>query len=181
LGEEMMKTITIFVAIIVLASGCSKAPPNKVQSRDSTSTVLPPRLDEYFRQYCDYTGSLGIGFCADHTYDYRFRQYLKKTEDPEVKRLYVLHHLHQSLDWAIRDFEKGIVMTGKTSSRPLTPEEWKETKHRLLGKIDDLSVYVAFTNHATSATDIFDQLDPDMDQEWIEEKRKKIEAVKLQK
>ena len=174
----MMKNITIVIAIIALASGCSKKPPNTVQPRESISAALPPRLDVYFQQYCDYTGSLGIGFCADHTYDYRFRQYLKKTEDPELKRLYVLYHLHQSLDWAIRDYEKGIVMTGKTSSRPLTPDEWKETKQRLIGEIDDLSAYVAFTNHATNAKDIFDQPDSELDQKWVAEKRKKVEAVK---
>src|SRR4051812_48351155 len=112
-----MRTPVLLIALVLAASGCSKQPEHAA----SPSTVtLPPRLDSYFEQYCDYTGSLGIGFVAWHTYDYRFRQHLKETHDPELKRLFVLQHLNRDVEFALNDFEKGIVRTGKTSSRPLT-------------------------------------------------------------
>ena len=56
------------------------------------------RLQKYFERYCDYTGGMGIGFVASHTYDYKFRQHLKSTNDPELKRLFVLWHLYRELD-----------------------------------------------------------------------------------
>jgi len=60
---------------------------------------LPPRLDSYFEEYCDYTGNMGIGFVADHTWDYQFRHRLKTTTDPELKRLFVLQHLYADVEF----------------------------------------------------------------------------------
>jgi hypothetical protein len=105
----------------------------------STSTVRNPKLDSYFERYCDYTGGLGIGFVASHTYDFEFRQHLKKTEDAELKRLFVLQHLYQELDRAILDFERGIVMTGKSSSRQMTAEERASKRSSITERLDDLS------------------------------------------
>lgn len=172
----MMKTICLLACVVSLICGCSKQPQK--EQPPSTRPALPAGLDSYFQQYCDYTGSLGIGFVAWHTYDYRFRQHLKKTDDPELKRLYVLYEMHQELDWAIQDFEQGIIKTGKTESRPLTPDEWETTRQRLVGQITHLETYAAFTNYATGAMDMFDRHNPDLDQQWVEEKRKQVEAVK---
>jgi hypothetical protein len=121
------------VLLAVVLCGCESK-----QTR-STSTVRNPKLDSYFERYCDYTGGLGIGFVASHTYDFEFRQHLKKTEDAELKRLFVLQHLYQELDRAILDFERGIVMTGKSSSRQMTAEERASKRSSITERLDDLS------------------------------------------
>ena len=72
--------------------------------------TLPTRLNSYFEDYCDYTGNLGIGFDPAHTYDYRFRQHLKQTQDPELKRFFVLRNLFRDVEIALRDFQAGIVI-----------------------------------------------------------------------
>ena len=104
-----------------------------------TAAADDVKLDGYFQRYCDYTGGLGIGFVASHTYDFKFRQRLKATQDREIKRLFVLQHLYSELDLAISDFEKGIVVTGKNSSRKLTPEERVSTRTSIAERMDDLS------------------------------------------
>lgn len=161
------------IALLLAASGCSK---QLKQEAPPATVALPPRLDSYFEQYCDYTGGLGIGFVASHTYDYRFRQHLKETHDPELKRLFVLQHLHRDVEFALDDFEKGIVRTGKAASRPLTLSEWQDTQKKIQAQIDDLATYYAFTNFATNR-DPFDPPDPELDSMWIEELRGKIRSV----
>src|SRR5664279_5596616 len=100
-----MKSRATCLALLVLMVGCASR-----SLRVSPAAVsLPPRLDSYFEDYCDYTGNLGIGFVAWHTYDYRFRQHLKTTQDPELKRLYVLQNLHRDVEISLRDFQAGIV------------------------------------------------------------------------
>src|SRR5262252_3026349 len=98
-----MRTSVLMLALVLAASGCSKQPERTAQP---STSHLPPRLDSYFEDYCDYTGGMGIGFVASHTYDYRFRQHLKETHDPELKRLFVLQHLHRDVEFALGDFEK---------------------------------------------------------------------------
>lgn len=162
------------IALLVAASGCSKQPE---KAAPPSTFALPPRLDSYFEQYCDYTGGLGIGFVATHTYDYRFRQHLKKTHDPELKRLFVLQHLNRDVEWALDHFEKGIVRTGKSSARPLTLLEWEDTQKKIQAQIDDLATYYAFTNFATTNRDPFDPPDPKLDSTWIEEFREKLRSI----
>jgi hypothetical protein len=169
-----MRTPVLLIALVLAASGCSKQPEHAA----SPSTVtLPPRLDSYFEQYCDYTGSLGIGFVAWHTYDYRFRQHLKETHDPELKRLFVLQHLNRDVEFALNDFEKGIVRTGKTSSRPLTLSEWRDAQKSIQAQIDDLATYYAFTNFATLKRNPFDPPAAKLDSMWIEELRGKLRSI----
>jgi len=169
-----MRAPILLIALLVAASGCSKRAEHTVLP---STVVLPPRLDSYFEQYCDYTGGLGIGFDASHTYDYRFRQHLKETHDPELKRLFVFQHLNRDVEFALGDFEKGIIGTGKTSSRPLTLSEWQDTQKKIQAQIDDLATYYAFTNFATTNRNPFDPPDPKLDSMWIEELRGKLQSV----
>lgn len=121
-------------SIILLAlalSGCAS----------HQATVHDAKLDGYFERYCDYTGSLGIGFVASHTYDFEFRQRLKTTRDTELRRLFVLQHLYRELDLDISDYERGIVRTGKTSSRQMTAEERAATRSNITERLDELSLF----------------------------------------
>ena len=169
-----MRAPILLIAFLVALSGCSK---RSRQAASSSAVVLPPRLDSYFEQYCDYTGGMGIGFDASQTYDYRFRQHLKETHDPELKRLFVLQHLNRDVEWALDDFEKGIARTGKASSRPLTLPEWQATQKKIQAQIDDLATYYAFTNFATTNRDPIDPPDPKLDSMWFEELRGKLQSV----
>src|SRR5437660_661255 len=142
-----MKSIGVFTLLSAILLGCSgKTPPEKT-APVAVQVALPDRLQSRFEGYCDYTGALGIGFLAWHTYDYRFRQQLKRTQDPELKRLYVLENLHRDTEAALDDLAKGIIRTGKTSSRPLTPAEWQAAYQRILQDVEDLAHYTAFTNY----------------------------------
>jgi len=175
-----MKSLAHVLPLTVMLCGCSQSPPALPVTRQ---VELPPRLESYFKQYCNATGGMGIGSVAEHTYDYRFRQHLKHTQDPELKRLYVLQNLHQSVDWHLRDFEAGV-STGKGSSRPLTPSEWQAARQRLLEQIEDLATYAAYTNFARARVerfseaveegDVMDLLVPGQDQRWIEVLRQRI-------
>jgi hypothetical protein len=132
---------------------------------------------------------VGIGFVAWHTYDYRFRQHLKQTQDPELKRLYVLQNLHESVDRGLSDFEAGIKRTGKTSSRPLTQPEWQAKRHELLEQVEDLATYAAFTNFARARLeripgrgpveerDLMDTKVPGQEEGWIDGLRQRITKV----
>jgi hypothetical protein len=104
-----------------------------------TSTVRDAKLDGYFERYCDYTGGMGVGFVASHTYDFEFRQHLKTTQDAELRRLFVWQQLYREVDFAISDFECGIVMTGKSSSRQMTAEERASTRLSIMERLDDLA------------------------------------------
>lgn len=88
-------------ALLLLLAGCSPDQPRSLRP----IAPLPEGLDSYFERYCDYTGGLGIGFVPSHTYDFRFRQRLKTTHDPELKRLFVLDHLHGEVEFALDDFQ----------------------------------------------------------------------------
>ena len=124
-----------FVVILLALAlyGCAR------QQDHPTSTVRDTKLDSYFDRYCDYTGGLGIGFAASNTYDFEFRQRLKTTQDAELKRLFVLQHLYRETDFAISDFERGIVMTGKSSRRQMTAEERNSTRLSITERLDDLA------------------------------------------
>lgn len=169
-----MRLPILLLAAVVAASGCSEQPD---QAEPPSTVALPPRLDSYFEHYCNYTGGLAIGFDAWDTYDYRFRQYLKETHDPELKRLFVLQHLNRDVDLALDDFKKGIVRTGKVSSRPLTLSEWQDAHKRILAQINDLVTYYAFTNFATTNRDPTDPPDPRLDSMWIEGLREKLQSI----
>ncbi len=159
--------------MMLLFAGCTKQTP----LTPPPDVALPPRLDWYFENYCDYTGSLGIGFDPSHTYDYRFRQRLKTTLDPELKRLFVLQQLHRDVEYALDDFEKGIVRTGKSSSRPLTFSEWQSARQSIRTQIGDLDAYSAFSNFSKARPDRFDSPNPSLDSSWIEELRGKLRSV----
>lgn len=119
-------------SIVLLALGLSGCAGYQSAVRDT-------RLDDYFERYCDYTGGMGIGFVASHTYDFEFRQHLKTTKDAELRRLFVLQHLYEETDHDLDDFERGIVRTGKSSSRLMTAEERVSTRVSITTQVDDLS------------------------------------------
>jgi hypothetical protein len=167
-----MKHPVEFVVLVIFFAGCAEAP--RVNSRDA---ALPPRLNSYFETYCDYTGGLGIGFDPSHTYDYRFRQHLKTVHDPELKRLFVLQNLHRNVEFALNDFERGIMQTGKSSSRPLTLSEWQSTRQNIETQINDLVTYSAFTNFAVASNNPFDQSDSGLDVIWIDELRARLHSI----
>jgi hypothetical protein len=123
-----------FLLIVALTlAGCASQPAS------TTAVVSDPKLDSYFERYCDYTGGMGIGFVASHTYQFEFRQRLKTTQDKELKRLFVLQHLYGETDLMIADFENGIVKTGKSESRQMQAEERAAARVSIIEHVDDLS------------------------------------------
>ena len=165
--------ISIFLAITLLCAGCGK----QASTVPLSNIELPPRLNSYFEEYCDYTGGLGIGFNPSHTYDYRFRQRLKTTQDPELKRLLVLQHLYRDVEVALGELKSGVVRIGKDSYRPLTLSEWQSTRQSIQTQIDDLATYSAFTNFAKATRDPFDHQDPNLESGWIEELLEKLQSL----
>jgi hypothetical protein len=168
-----MKFLIALTFLSLTLVGCSEKPP---AAAPPPQVALPDRLQSRFEDYCDYTGDLGIGFVAWHTYDYRFRQYLKRTQDPELKRLYVLENLHRDTEHALDDLEKGIMRTGKASSRPLTAGEWQAARQRISEQIEDLAKYTAFTNYAVSTRDLLDSPDPHL-MFWIDDLRQVLSRI----
>ena len=118
--------------ITLLASGVAAA-----QEQNASDTLL----NRYFESYCDYTGGLGIRFVASHTYDYEFRQRLKKTEDRELKRLFVLKNLYRDVDNAVSSFEEGLIEVGKSMTRKMTSEERTACAKRISQQLDDLLLF----------------------------------------
>lgn len=163
----------IWVGLLLLLAGCAARSP----THRLPTTALPSRLDLYFERYCDYSGSLGIGFDPSQTYDYRFRQWLKMTSDPELKRLFVLQHLHREVECALADYQRGVLTTGKMSARPLTLEEWQSTRSGIRSQIDDLAAFSAFTNFSITTCAPLDRPDPGLDADWIGELRDKLRSV----
>ncbi len=108
---------------------------------EAPTTTGDARLQTYFERYCDYTGSMGIGFVASHTYDYKFRQHLKSTNDQELKRLFVLWHLYREVDFEMDDYEEGQIRIGKVEYRQMTVEEKASAKKDILEKLDDLETF----------------------------------------
>ena len=168
----MRASPTSLVLALLFAGYTADRPPKSVRA-----VTLPPRLDSYFQDYCDYTGNLGIGFDASHTYDYRFRQRLKTTQDHELKRLFVLQHLYQDVEFSLDDFERGIVRTGQSSSRPLTVSEWQSMQRNIQTQIDHLAAYSAFTNFSIARHDPLDPVDLSLDSSWIEKLRGRLRGV----
>ena len=160
-------------AFLLLLAGCAEHSPTDSQS----ASALPPRFQSYFEDDCDYTGNLGIGFVPTHTYDYRFRQQLKTTQDTELKRLFVIEHLYRDIGFALDDFERGRIQIGQASYRPLTLSEWQSTRQSIQTQIDDLAAYSAFTNFVAAARDPMDPRDPSLDKMWIDELRDRLRAV----
>ena len=122
------------------------SPIDDVDPNSLTSNVLPEtqgvsKLQEYFERYCDDDDSLGIGFVAWHTYDHKFRQHLKNTNDEELKRLFVLRHLYQHVDFALSDFEDDRIQISKNMYRKMTDDEKRNAKAQILGMLDDLEVF----------------------------------------
>ena len=97
---------------------------------------VPPEsamLQSHFERYCDYRGGLPIG-----SYDIKFRQQLKLTDDNELKRLFVLKHLYRDLDAAMRDFRVGEVRVGKVGYRVMTDAERVAARRKISKLLDDL-------------------------------------------
>jgi len=173
----MRNVIAVAAIAGLVVGGCSKQQSNVAQSEKPrpapSQGTLPDRLQSRFEDYCDETGSLGIGLVAWHTYDYRFRQHLKRTQDPELKRLYVLENLHRETELALDDLQEGIIRTGKTSSRPLSAQEWEATRQRILQQVNDLAQYTSFTNYSITTNDPMDSPDPHL-MFWIEDLRERV-------
>lgn len=140
----------LFVLIVCLCCG-----HNDTHAQDSAPKKS--KLDTYFERYCNYTGGLGIGFVASHTYNFKFRQHLKKTKDPELKRLFVLQHLYDDVDLAMRDYERGEIRVGKVEYRKMTQAEMEAAKKQLVAMLDDLA-----------------EFDPDDSEHEIAENRSKL-------
>ena len=66
---------------------------------------------------------------------------LKKTTDPDLKRLFVLQHLYGEMDIAVSDYKEGVVVAGKGMKRNMTPEEKEATRKKLIEKIKDLELF----------------------------------------
>ena len=168
-----MRFRVLCLALVVAITGCSKE-----SARVSPAApTLPSRLDLYFERYCDNTAGLGIGFDPSHTYDSRFRQHLKKTPDPELKRLFVLQHLYRDVEFDLNDFKAGIIRTGKVTSRPMTLPEWRSTRQSIQTQIDDLTAFVAFTNFTTVSRDPLDPAYLSIGVFWIEDLRGTLRSV----
>ena len=115
-----------------------RAPKTESTTPEPVQASKDAKLQKYFERYCDYTGGLGIGLVPSHTYDYKFRQHLKKTDDKELKRLFVLRHLYRDVDFAVRDFEEGKIRIGKVEYRKMTAEEKASAKKHITEMLDDL-------------------------------------------
>ena len=159
--------------MLALLSGCAKHLADK---RDGEA-ALPPRLNSYFEEYCDYTGNMGIGFAPDHTWDYEFRHRLKSTADPELKRLFVLQNLYRDVQFALLDFGAGKIRTGQAEYRPLTADEWLKTREDIQRKIDDLTTYASFTNFMSSSFDLMYTPDATLDLTWVDELRQQLRGI----
>lgn len=135
----------VVVAVFVVAFCLGQQSSHSIGKTDGVSvsrpdsTVRDVKLDGYFARYCDYTGGMGIGFVASHTYDFKFRQHLKTTQDYELRRLFVLQNLYAEVESAISDFEQGIVMTGKGLSRQMNSDERASMRSRIVEQLRDLS------------------------------------------
>ena len=90
-------------------------------------------LQSHFLRYCDYQAGL-----PDGSYDLKFRQQLKLTDDNELKRLFVLKHLYRDLGFAERDFHAGRVRVGKVEYRAMTDPEREAAKRKVSKMLDDL-------------------------------------------
>ena len=78
---------------------------------------------KYLEKFANYTGGMGIGFVAEHTYDYNFRQAVLRTKDEGIQRAFILQKLPFLISEILRDLEKNQTMIGKGEFRDLTPEE----------------------------------------------------------
>jgi hypothetical protein len=168
-----MNVPAICLTLAFLLSGCATPPTGKGRA----GATLPPRLDSYFEEYCDYTGNMGIGFSPDHTWDYEFRHRLKGTADPELKRLFVLQNLYRDVEFALRDLDAGKIRTGQAEYRPLTADEWLVTRGEIQRKIDDLTAYASFTNFTGSSFDPMYKPDPSLDLARVDNLRQQLRGI----
>lgn len=118
----------------------------QLQARGSLETKeLAPevskKLDKYFERFCDYTGGMGIGFVSTHTYEFAFRQQLKNSQDPILKRAFVLKNLFIEIGFDIDEYQKGVKRVGKTEYEPLTAEEKAQARQNILDKLNDLDAF----------------------------------------
>ena len=169
-----MKKSYIAVLVALLMFGCSRG----VQHTPPKDHPMPDRFDHYLQGYADALDNRDIGGSPRDTYHYRIRQQIKKSDDPELKRVYVMYEMHMSLNQSIRHFEEGIVMTGQDSSRCMTPDEWQTKRQELLARVNDLAAYTAFTNYQTRTPDIMDESTFEKEVEWVEELRQRIDKAK---
>ena len=149
-----MKLARLLLVLAVV--GCVSATASErpaAEERDS-------KLESYFQRYCEYRGNMGIGFVSWHTYDFKYRQRLKATQDAELKRLFVLAHLYSELGAEISDFEDGVVIADKGRRRKMTRAERSSTRSSISKRLDDLSLF-----------------DPDDPQEEIAGFRKRLSRV----
>ena len=95
---------------------------------------------------------------SSDSYDYLFRQYLKRTKDPELKRLFVLQELDREIRFALGDIESGVTKRTKGASPPLTLVEWQSAKQRIQIQVEDFAAYSTFTNSETVPVRTLDPL-----------------------
>jgi hypothetical protein len=132
-------------------------------------------LQSRFEEYCDGHGS--SGFEAWDTLDYQFRQRLKRTQDPELKRLYVLSKLHMQATLVVSGLENTVEAAGHGGSPPMTPSELHAAQQRILELIEELAAYTSFTNFATASRRPLDIADPAVNPKWVEELRARLRSL----
>lgn len=148
-----MRTCFVLIVLVVASSQSTAQTPDAPEQKSTRARKEagsePKALDgkqmkklqTYFDRYCDYTGSLGIGFVASHTYAYEFRQRLKSTKDLELKRLFVLQRLYGDVENRMRDYERGEQRVGKVEYEKMTAREKDEARRELLDMLDDLEAF----------------------------------------
>ena len=126
---------------------------------------------------------MGIVGHAPDTYDYWYRQHIRDTTDVELKRLFVLRHLHRELDFALSDYELGRIRIGKVQYRPFTDTERQEAHDSLITRIADLAAYTAFTNYSVPILTLNERVDLPVlpknfrEAAFIDELRVRVSAV----
>jgi hypothetical protein len=120
---------------------CAQLFQHTVPAPKELPAEVSKKLDKYFNRFCDYTGGMGIGFVSTHTYDLAFRQQLKKSQDPELKRFFVLKNLFVEIQFDIDEYQKGVKRVGKTEYQPLTPEEKTQARQQILETLHDLDAF----------------------------------------
>jgi hypothetical protein len=147
----MKMKFTLQLIFILCLVGCSSN-KKEVVAHDEP---LPPKLEEYFIRYCGYV-SPGTGIVGWETFDYRFRQQLTETEDPELIRLYVIYEMFIEFGHEVRLLEEGNKRVGKVEYMPLSWEEKQKVRSQLLEQITDLKRFISFTDYATPLDGLYD-------------------------
>jgi len=141
----MRNGMILFFIAFLAAAGCQQSqdqknnPGNVGKKNIELTEADEQQLNRYFWRFCDYTGGMGPGFVPSHTYEIEFRQKLKATKEPELKRLFVLWHLYREVDFQMRDYLAGEVPIGKSLTRKMTPQEKIAARNSLVEKVNFLA------------------------------------------